>query len=201
MSDASRPDAPDAVAPDAVARLAAFATAGAFQLTQEMAGRVAAEVPGADGALLAEETLALVSVVTARAVEASAPAMSAVADTLRALPDLVRDYFVGAAVLADPDNAGPRVHAAGLDRERVARKAAFYEAHFPAGQFPGPTALAEKLPLWLGRVSGPGLPEPPDARVARMDLAADVLVHLRLVRSFVRQPATAAAPPPTTAPA
>lgn len=177
-------DTPDALA----ARLAAFATAGAFQLTQELATRIAAEVPSADIAVLTEETLALVSVVTARAIEATAPEATAAADALRALPDLVRDYFVGAAVLADPDNAAPRVHAADLDRARTARKATFYEAHFPAGQFPGPTALAEKLPLWMGRVSGPGLPDAPDARLARMALADDVLVHLRLVRSFARQP-------------
>ncbi len=177
------------------ARLAAFATAGAFQLTQDLASRVVAEIPGADGAVVAEETLALVSVLTARAVEVGAPDAPETAAALLALADLVRDYFVGAAVLADPETGASRVHAAGHDRARTARKAAFYEAHFPAGQFPGETALRDKLPLWMGRVSGPGLPESPDARVARMGAAADVLVHLRLVLSFARQPATAPAAP------
>ena len=162
--------------PAADARLAAFATAGAFQLTQELATRIVTDVPSADVAVLTEETLALVAVLTARAIEATAPDARAAADALLALPDLVRDYFVGAAVLADPDTAAPRVHAADRDRARTARKAAFYEAHFPAGHFPGPSALAEKLPLWMGRVSGPGLPDAPDARLARMGLADDVLV-------------------------
>lgn len=174
------------------ARLAAFATAGAFQLTQDFASRIVAEIPGADGAVVAEETLALVAVLTARAIEVGAPAESDTAAALLALADLVRDYFVGAAVLVAPDTGAERVHAAGHDRERTARKAAFYEAHFPAGQFPGESALRDKLPLWMGRVSGPGLPESPDARVARMGVAADVLVHLRLVLSFARQPAAAA---------
>ena len=182
------------------ARLGAFATAGAFQLTQDIASRIAAEIPSADGGIVAEETLALVAVLTARAVEVGAPSDDGAAAALLALPDLVRDYFVGAAMLADPDGAGARVHAAGHDRERTARKGAFYEAHFPAGQFPGPSALADKLPLWMGRVSGPGLPDSPDARLARMDLTGDITTHLRLVLAFARQPAPGA-PPATSTPA
>ena len=59
--------------------------------------------------------------------------------------------------------------------------------HLPAGQFPGERALEEKLPLWMGRVSGPGLPEMPAERLGRLGLAADLLTHLKVVLAFARK--------------
>lgn len=184
------------------AALVAFATAGVFQTTQELVGRVVAGVEGADVDVVAEETLALVAVATARAVRVGLgahPDAEADVAALLALPDLYRDYLVGGAALAEPDAARARVDAAGRDRDRLARKTTFYALHLPDGQFPGAHALADKLPLWMGRVSGPGLPEPPDARLARLDPAPILTTHLRLVLAFARRTA-APAPAPEGAP-
>ena len=174
-----------------LARLVAFATAGAFQTTQDLVGRIASDVAGADVNVVAEETLALVAVATARAAEvglrANPDAAQAASAALLALPAMYRDYFVGGALLAGEDGAHAFVDAAEHDRARLERKLSFYTVHLPAGQFPGERALEEKLPLWMGRVSGPGLPEMPAERLGRLGLAADLLTHLKVVLAFARK--------------
>jgi hypothetical protein len=73
---------------------------------------------------------------------------------------------------------------------RLARKAEFYAVHLPPGRFPGPHALGDKLPLWMGRVSPPGLPTTPDARLAELGLVDVLAVHARLVLAFARRVAS-----------
>ncbi len=187
---------------DCTARLTAFASLGALGLMQDLSRQVMQSIPTADPEVVAEETLSLVAVTTARAAEVGfqkqPPAARAASQALSALPYLYRDYLIGGAVLAQNDPE--LVQAAQATQARLERKMAFYTLHFPDGQFPGPRALADKLPLWMGRVSGPGLPETPDQRLAKLGSTDLVLTHLKLVLGMARQEASDAAASPSAEP-
>ena len=187
--------------PDALARTVAFATAAAFQATQDLVARaaeglhdVAQQGSALDVSVIAEETLAFVSVATSRALDVGLRGDEqggAAIDALATLPDLYREVFAGLAILTDPDLGAALAVQSDRDAERLARKRAFYDAHLPAAQFPTEAALDALLPLWMGRISGPGLPENPDARVARLALRAPITAHLKLVVAFARKTAAA----------
>lgn len=173
-------------------RVTAFASAAALSTTQDVVRSVLpALTDQADPELVAEETLALVSTVTARAAEVGLrqrpDALAGVGPALAELPFLYHDFLLGAAVVAsgaegevEPDQA---VYA------RLDRKVAFYGAHLAPGRFPGPSLLREKLPLWMGRVSPPKLPTSPDARLAETGLVDVVAAHARLVTAFAQKAA------------
>ena len=175
------------------ARVAAFASAAALSATQDLVRTVLpALTDAADPELVAEETLVLVATVTARAAEVGlreAPTvLTAVGPALAELPFLYHDYLLGARLVAEgvegdaaPDQA---VY------ERLARKAEFYAVHLPPGRFPGPHALRDKLPLWMGRVSPPRLATTPDTRLAETGLVDALAVHARLVLAFAQRAAS-----------
>ena len=73
---------------------------------------------------------------------------------------------------------------------RLARKAEFYGVHLAPGRFPGPSVLAEKLPLWMGRVSPPRLPTTPQERLGTLGIADVLAVHTRLVLAFAQKAAS-----------
>ena len=176
-----------------VARVAAFAAPAALSATQDL---VRASLPlltdQADPGLVAEETLALLATVTARAAEVglrSRPeAATAVGPALAEVPFLYHDYLLGAAFVAsgeegdvEPDQS---VYA------RLDRKTAFYAAHLAPGRFPGPSLLAEKMPLWMGRISPPKLPTTPGARLGDLGAVELVATHARLVLAFAQKAAS-----------
>jgi hypothetical protein len=175
------------------ARVAAFASAAALSAAQDLVRAVLPALgDAADPEVVAEETLVLVATVTARAAEVGlreAPAvMQAVGPALAELPFLYHDYLLGAQLVAEgregdvaPD---PAVYA------RLGRKAEFYAVHLPPGRFPGPHALSDKLPLWMGRISPPGLPSTPDARLAGLGLVDVLALHARLVLAFAQRVAS-----------
>ncbi|SHK72267.1 hypothetical protein [Rhodothermus profundi] len=172
------------------ARIAAFGTVGTLHTTQELIGRVLDAMDMADPELVTEETLCLVAVATARAAEAGLreqPALKqAVGSALQALPFTYRDYLLGSWLLHQTDQhvleeIGREVYG------RLQRKQTFYEAHLPAGQFPGERLLRDKMGLWMGRISPPGLPELPQERMDRLELVPMLHAHVRLVLSFCRQ--------------
>ena len=173
------------------ARVAAFASAAALSTTQDVV-RLTLPALGPDAVpeTVAEETLVLVSAVTARAVEVGlreTDAVEAAGSAVAEVPFLYHDFLLGAQVIAaggegdhEPDQS---VY------ERLDRKAAFYAAHLPPGRFPGPSLLREKMPLWMGRVSPPKLPTSPDARLAETGLVDVVAAHARLVTAFAQKAA------------
>jgi len=172
------------------ARIATFATTGALSTTQDLIGRVLESIDMADPELVAEETLCLVATATARAAEVGlreqAELAQAVVPALQALPFTYRDYLLGGMLLSAEDRT--LLEATGQEvYGRLQRKQAFYEAHLPAGQFPGERLLTEKMALWMGRISPPGLPELPQERMERLALVPVLHTHLRLVLSFCRQ--------------
>ncbi|MBO6574263.1 MAG: hypothetical protein JJ896_02510 [Rhodothermales bacterium] len=165
------------------ATLTSFAVLGAVTTAQQIAGRCLESMEGADPELVAEETLALLSVTTARTLREHA----LVAETLAQLPLTYRDYVVGGAVLSAEDQSEAILSAETASYERLGRKLSFYEAHFPPGKLPGPRALKDKMELWMGRISPPGLPESPRKRMEKLQLVSVVETHLKLVRAFAEQ--------------
>lgn len=168
-----------------------FATLGVLGTTQDVARTLLQDLyevePDPD--VVAEETLCMLSTATARAASVAlqdAPDLAAAAHgALLDAPMLYRDYLVGGAMIVQEDaslmDANEEVY------QRLQRKREFYQTHLPEGQFPGPRALKEKLPLWMGRVSPPGLPETPIERLKKLDLTTLVSTHLKLVLAYGRR--------------
>lgn len=177
------------------ARLAAFAGMAVLSTTQDLVRAVlptltdATGLPAGDPEIVAEETLVLVATATARAVEVGA--RGTLAETVGAAvletPMLYHDLLLGAEMVAEGAEGEVEVDQTVYDR--LARKAEFYATHLPVGRFPGPAALRQKLPLWMGRISPPGLPTNPDQRVSEANPEAILSTHLRLVLAFAQREA------------
>jgi len=174
-----------------VADCIAFSTIGIIGTTQDLAREVLQSMRTAqpDPDVVAEETLSLVATTSARAAEVGLQDTPQVRDmvvtTLVDLPYTYRDYLIGGAIIEEQD---PSL----LDEndaiyQRLERKQAFYTVHFPEGQFPGEHALREKMALWMGRVSPPGLPETPTERLEGLPVVGLLLTHLKLVLAFGRR--------------
>lgn len=172
------------------ARVTAFASLGILSTTQDLVRAVLPSLTdAADPELVAEETLVLVATVTARAVEVGlreAPgSVEPVATALLEAPFLYHDFLLGGRLVAEGAEGEVEVDQSVYDR--LGRKAGFYGAHFPIGRFPGPRALEDKLPLWMGRISPPKLPTTPERRLGDLGLAALLATHLRLVLAFAQR--------------
>lgn len=186
---------------DRVARFTSFATVGALGLTQDLTHAVLesiGDMEGAEPELVAEETLCLVATATARAAEVGLEEEPDHAPTLVSilldLPFTYRDYLIGKAMVAEDNPELSQV--AEEVRSRLQRKQEFYTTHLPAGQFPGPHALRDKMALWMGRVSPPKLPETPQERLESLGLVDPTVAHLKLVLAYGRR----GAPPVETDP-
>ncbi len=174
------------------ARVVAFSAPAALSTTQDVVRAVLpALTDQADAALVAEETLSLLATVTARSAEVGLRSHAAVRDAvgpaLSELPFLYHDFLLGAQLVAS--GAEGDVEPDQSVYERLDRKMAFYGTHLPPGRFPGPSTLAAKMPLWMGRVSPPKLPTSPDARLRELDLVEVVAAHARLVLAFAQRAA------------
>ncbi|MFO8233413.1 MAG: hypothetical protein R6U20_12195 [Longimonas sp.] len=175
-----------------VAQLSTFAALGALSCTQDTTHTVLSEISSIEGTepdLVAEETLCLLATVTARAMAVGLREQPELAEALEAvllqLPFQYRDYLIGRTMVEQED---PELAATGeAVRERLAKKQRFYETHFPEGQFPGPRALGDKLELWMGRVSPPGLPTTPQERLQQLPIQAPIVAHAKLVLAYARQ--------------
>jgi hypothetical protein len=164
----------------ALTGLTAFATLGVITTAQQVASTVLGSVEGADAEVVAEESMALVAMATSRAIREHPQ----IADAIGELPFAWRDYVIGGAMLR-AENPEEVTQSDDDSYARIARKMAFYQAHLPLGQIPGPRLLKDKMELWMGRVSPPGLPEPPYERLAKLGLVDLVVTHVRLVRTYV----------------
>jgi hypothetical protein len=169
------------------ARVVAFAAAAALSIAQDIVRAVRPHLgDGADEATIAEETLALVAAVTARAAESGlggSVAGRAAGAVLDELPLLYHDYLLATSLVAGGTEGD--VTADRAVYERLERKARFYGAHLPAGA--GSAAVAAVLPLWMGRVSPPKLPTSPASRLEATGVQGLVSVHSRLVTAFARR--------------
>lgn len=175
------------------ARIVAFAAPAALSVTQDLVRSVLPAMgDGVDPELVAEESLVLVSTITARSVELglrdTPEAMEAAGQALLEVPFLYHDYLLGGQMVTEGSEGDVEVDQAVYDR--MARKADFYGVHFPVGRFPGPLAIADKLPLWMGRISPPKLPTSPDKRLADLGLVDVLNTHARLVLAFSQRAVT-----------
>lgn len=194
-SDSPASDSPtsDSASPDArIAQLSTFAALGTLSCTQDTTHAVLnaiGSIEGTEPDLVAEETLCLIATVTARAVAVGLRAQPDRAKAMQAallqVPFQYRDYLIGRTMIEQEDR---ELAATGeAVRERLAKKQRFYEAHFPEDQFPGPRALGDKLELWMGRVSPPGLPTTPQERLQELPIQAPIVAHAKLVLAYARQ--------------
>ncbi len=177
---------------DRVAGLTSFATVGTLGLVQDLTHAVLdsiGDMEGADAEVVAEETLCLVAVATARAaavgLEDEPTPRPVVVQTLLDLPFTYRDYLLGKAMVEEErpelSQMAEEVH------ERLHKKREFYTTHLPEGQFPGPHALEDKMELWMGRISPPKLPETPMERLDSLGLVAPTVAHLKLILAYGRR--------------
>lgn len=162
---------------------------GALSTTQDVAQIILSQVEGAESDIVAEETLCLIAVGTARAASVglrSEPELAeAIVPTLLNLPYTYRDYLVGSVVMEDEESDMEEM--AEEVTQRLQRKHEFYNVHLPDGQFPGKRVLGDKMELWMGRVSPPKLPTTPAQRLEDLQLVSKVQTHLRLILSYGRQ--------------
>ncbi len=166
-------------------KLVLFSAVGAVTTAQEVVTTILSDISAVDVELLAEETLSLMAAVSARAIEAGASAEHRhdAAEALLELPFVYRDYLLGSHVLSGGASEPRDVNAM---YGRLERKRAFYEAHLPPGVLPSGRLLADKMALWMGRVSPPGLPEMPQKRLERLDIVRSVESHARVVYEYAR---------------
>lgn len=173
-------------------RFAVFSTLGLINTAQEIIATILQDVEGAEPELVAEETLGLVSIATARAAEfglrEEPQVAAALVPALVELPFIYRDYLIGSALMSGEDEA--LVDSNQQVYERLQRKCEFYEVHLPHDQFPGERVLTEKMALWMGRISPSGLPEKPVQRLERLELVPLLLTHLKMVLAFGRHAET-----------
>lgn len=173
-----------------IGRFVAFATIGTLNVTQHLAAAVLHDIANSDPDLVAEETLCLVSTATSRAADIAlreAPELARGASAaLFDIPFSYRDYLIGGEMLDSPNGAPP--DSAEQVYARLQRKREFYSVHLVKGRFPGEGVLTEKMGLWMGRVSPPGLPETPTTRLEKLRLVAPLVTHLKLVVAYGRQP-------------
>lgn len=171
---------------DRIARFVTFATIGTLNITQHLAAAVLGSIKGADSDLVAEETLCLVSTATSRAAAVGladdTDTANVAADALLEIPFSYRDYLLGGEMLESSNPALP--DAAEHVYARLQRKREFYSVHLPPNLFPGEHVLNEKMGLWMGRVSPPGLPELPTDRLEKLQLVSPLLTHLKLVLAY-----------------
>jgi hypothetical protein len=164
-------------------RVLAFASLGVLSTAQQLASRVLSDIVSADPDRVAEETLTLVAVASAFSLSTGTRAglKSAILD----LPILYRDYLAGGLVVrGEMDEDAVRARVAD---DRMQRKRSFYEAHFNPPGGPSQTGLRDKMGLWMGRISPPGLEELPMDRLDRLQLVDVLDVHLRLLRAYAQR--------------
>lgn len=172
------------------ARVTAFASLGTLSTTQDLVRTVLPLLTdAANPELVAEETLSLVATVTARAAEVGLQNADTLAESVGSVlleaPFLYHDYLLGGHLIAEGGEGEVEVDQSVY--ERLGRKMEFYGVHFPVGRFPGPRALGDKLPLWMGRISPPKLPTTPGQRLGDSGLTDLITAHLRLVLAFAQR--------------
>lgn len=168
----------------------AFATIGTLNVTQHLAAAVLEDIEGAEPDLVAEETLCIVSTATSRVAAVGLRDDPEIAEAAAAalfdVPFIYRDYLIGGEMLDAQDRS--LSDAADQVYVRLQRKRQFYSVHLPPNEFPGERVLSEKMGLWMGRVSPPGLPEMPTGRLEKLRLVSPLLTHLKLVLAYGRLP-------------
>lgn len=152
---------------------------------------VMAHLRGADPELIAEESLCLAATATARAIEATSSAQSALSESVLLAPFLYRDYLVGTAMLEAEDSS--QAERGAEIGERLERKIAFYGTHLPKATLPSGSILMNAMLLWMGRISPPGMSTGPEQRLQSSGAVECLQAHIRLTTAHIRHLASAGA--------
>lgn len=171
-------------------RITAFSGLAILSTTQDILRDVLPMLTAdANTDVVAEETLVLVATLTVRAVEVGLRAdpslIESAGPAILEIPFLYHDFLLGVQLIAEGAEGDVEVDQSVY--ERLDRKMEFYAMHFPIGRFPGPAALKDKLPLWMGRISPPGLPTSPTDRLVDLQVESLLTTHLRLVLAFAQR--------------
>jgi hypothetical protein len=175
--------------PLSVTEIATFSAVGVSILFQDLTARVFELMPKSDSLRVAEESLSMLAVVTARAIDEGGGGSSVVAQAVNAilnLPYAFRDYSLGSEMLnseLDMKDAGTR---SGLIGERLQKTLGFYETQIPAGISLTDVRLGDNLLLWMGRISPRGLESSPDTRLDDSGVREMVSRHVRLISAYTR---------------
>ena len=173
------------------ARVVAFAAPAALSTTQDIVRLVRPALgAGADASVVAEETLALVATLTARAAETglqcAAPRSPRPA---RPSPSCRSSTTTTCSVRRWWPRARGR-RRAGRERVRAAGAQGGLLRRPPAARaLSRPVRARAELPLWMGRISPPRLPTNPDERLGALGVADLLAVHTRLVLAFAQKAA------------
>jgi hypothetical protein len=146
-------------------------------------------MPKANSEKVAEETLCLVAIATARAAQVGLRQESvvsgAVTQTILDLPFAYRDYLIGGAMITQRDTT--LLDANEEAYERLQGKREFYIKQFPENQFPGEAHTRERMEIWIERISPIDLSSTPADRLDKLDLLPTLMTHLKLILAFGRQ--------------
>lgn len=171
-----------------ISRFTAFTTLGVLGTTQDLARVSLESMPKANPEKVAEETLCLVAIATARAAEVGLRqedvVSSAVTPTILDLPFAYRDYLIGGAMITQRDTT--LLDANEEAYERLQAKREFYLEQFPENQFPSESFTRSKMEIWIDRISI-DLSSTPADRLTKLHLLPTLMTHLKLVLAFGRQ--------------
>lgn len=168
-------------------QIAAFGSLGILTVTQDLSGRVQQAFPEFNREIVAEETLCLVSALTAECIGSMAGSafITDALATLRTVPYSYRDYLLGQLILTDSD-AVPEGFSENIGR-RIGKDMNFYSSHLSrAFQSTSTEALQTILLLWMGRISPSGCKDEPLTRLARIDPTDLLQRHVTLMTAFAR---------------
>ncbi|MEZ4702085.1 MAG: hypothetical protein R2834_17255 [Rhodothermales bacterium] len=172
-----------------LSRFTAFSTLGIIGTTQDLARLALEHVENSDAEKVAEETLCLVAVTSARAAEVGLrqePQISSmVVPTILDLPFAYRDYLVGGAMITQRDTSLLDANEAAYKRLQTIR--AFYAGHFPENRFPSEPVVRSKMETWIERYSLPSLAVTPAERLQQQAFVHVLMTHLKLTLAFGRQ--------------
>ncbi len=172
-----------------LSRFTAFASLGVIGTTQDLARLALEHVENSDPEKVAEETLCLVAVTTARAAEVGLrqeqQISSVVVPTLLDLPFAYRDYLVGGAMITQRDTSLLDANETAYKRLQAIRS--FYTGHFIENRFPAESLVRAKMESWIERYSLPSLAITPAERLEKHGFVGLLMTHLKLMLAFGRQ--------------
>ena len=172
-----------------LSRFTAFTTLGVLGTTQDIVRTSLEHIPKANPENVAEESLCLVAIATARAAEVGLRqengVASAVSPTILDLPFAYRDYLIGGAMITQRDTS--LLNANEPAYQRLQAKREFYLGHFPPDQFPSESYTRDKMAIWMERISPIDLSVSPEERLNDLGLLPILMTHLKLILAFGRQ--------------
>jgi len=170
---------------EAVSQISSFGSLGILTMTQELTARTASLFPDFDHELVAEESLCIISALTAESVSSvdRSSEVKIAIETLLSAPYSYRDYLFGQMVLRDDEEISEGYS----ERigQRIDQKMHFYASHLSSGLIPTPAEVVQNIMiLWMGKISPPGRQDSAADRLDQLDVLPLLQRHVTLMASF-----------------